>query len=305
MNVRNTFAKRVISGLSTFIVAGLLASPAYAGEQENTGESINIMELKPHGETPLKLYVLDCGEISANELSLFNPVYPAGTQKTFSDTCYLIKHRKGTLIWDAGLPDVLINFPNGFEAGGAFTAFVHKTMLSQLQEINVDPASVNYIAMSHLHFDHTGNANYFTNATWLIQQPENDVAFNDQGLALQFNPDSYSALANNPRKILTGHYDVFGDKSVVIISTPGHTPGHQSLYLDMPQSGPIVLSGDLYHFQENRDAYAVPAFNSSIRETVHSFVLVDDFIDQVHATLWIQHDKPMFDSLLHSPYFYQ
>jgi len=306
MNVRKTTLIRRYRFISLLLIAGAAALPAFASSNNERNESINIMELKPEGGTPLKLYVLDCGEISANELSIFNPIYPPGTQKTFSDACYLIKHPKGTLIWDAGLPDALSQYPNGFDAaGGAFTAYVHKTMLSQLQEINIDPASVNYIAMSHLHFDHTGNANYFTNATWLIQQPENDVAFTDQGVAYGFDPSSYSELADNPRIILTGHFDVFGDKSVVVISTPGHTPGHQSLYLDLPQTGPIVLSGDLFHFQENRDAYAVPSFNSSIRETVHSFVLMDDFLDKVHATLWIQHDKPTFDSLMHAPNYYQ
>jgi len=282
-----------------------MLTPLLSQASDDKADPINIMELKPNGEIPLKVYVLDCGEIVAHDAGVFNLAL-AGTEKRLSDACYLIKHPKGTLIWDTGLPDALVAYPNGYDpGGGVFTAYVHKTLLSQLQEINVDPASVDYIAMSHLHFDHTANANYFTNATWLIQQSEYDIAFNEQGLSYGFDPTSYSELAKNPLKILHGHYDVFDDKSVVIISTPGHTPGHQSLYLDLAQTGPVVLSGDLYHLQFNRDNYGVPSFNSSIRETVHSFVLMDNFIDKVKATLWIQHDKPTFDSLSHSPAFYQ
>ena len=305
MTARNTSLTRSYRIVTALLLTMIFTGPAMAKESDKHPESINIMELKPKGETPLKVYVLDCGEIVAHDASVFNLAL-AGTELTLSDSCYLIKHPKGTLIWDTGLPDAVSAYPNGVDAGGGlFTGFVHKTLLSQLQEIDVDPASVKYIAMSHLHFDHTGNANYFTNATWLIQQPEYDIAFTQQGIDYGFDPSSYSQLADNPIKILNGHYDVFGDKSVVIISTPGHTPGHQALYLDLPQTGPVVLSGDLYHFEQNREAYAVPVFNSSIRQTIHSFVLMDDFIDQVHATMWIQHDKPTFDSLMHAPDFYQ
>lgn len=305
MTVRKTSWLRSYRLLSAAIVSTLLLTPLLSQADEHDSDSINIMELKPEGETPLKVYVLDCGTIVTHDAGVFNLALK-GEELTLSDACYVIKHPKGTLVWDTGLPDGLINYPDGFNAGGGlFTVYVHKTMLSQLQEIDVDPASVDYIVMSHLHFDHTGNANYFTNATWLIQQPEYDIAFTDQGIAYGFDPSSYSELANNPVKVLHGHYDVFGDKSVVIISTPGHTPGHQSLYLDLPKTGATILSGDLYHFQFNRDNYGVPSFNSSIRETIHSFVLMDDFLDKVKGKMWIQHDKPTFDSLKHAPQFYE
>jgi len=305
MTVRNTSWKRSALFFPITLLLSSISLSVLASDHDNDNESINIMELKPSGETPLKVYVLDCGQIVAHDASIFNLAL-AGTELTLSDSCYLIKHPKGTLIWDTGLPDAINASANGIDAGGgAFTAYVNKTLLSQLEEIDIDPASVKYIAMSHLHFDHTGNANYFTNATWLVQQPEYDIAFTDQGVAYGFNPSSYSELADNPVKVLHGHYDVFGDKSVVVISTPGHTPGHQALYLDLAEAGPVVLSGDLYHFQLNRDKYVVPSFNSDIRQTIHSFVLADDFIDKIHAKLWIQHDKPTFDSLLHSPNYYQ
>lgn len=300
----NTNLKKFMGFIALAGLIGGYSVFAYADPEKF--ESINIQELKPQGDTPLKLYVFDCGTIIVNELALFNAALPPGVQKTLSDTCYLVKHPKGTLIWDAGLPDALSALPNGNTTpDGAFTLLVNQTLASQLEEINVDPASIDYIAMSHLHFDHTGNANYFSNATWLIQQPEYDIAFNEQGVAYGFNPDSYSALADNPVKVLNGHFDVFGDKSVVIISTPGHTPGHQALFVDLPETGAVVLSGDLYHFMENREAYAVPVFNSSIRQTIHSFVLMDNFLDHTQATFWIQHDKPTFDSLMHAPGYYQ
>lgn len=254
----------------------------------------------------LKLYVFDCGELLARQKSMFNPELPDGLQITLSDACYLIKHPKGTLMWDTGLSDNILNIPGGVDAGGgAFNTSVSKTLLSQLDEIGVAPLSVDYIAFSHLHFDHTGNARYFQNATWLIQKPEYEVAFSPQAESLAFNPDDYISLKDNQTIQLDGHYDVFGDGSVIILSTAGHTPGHQNLFLNLAETGPIVLSGDLYHFEDNRNDYAVPIFNTSKKQTIHSFVLIDNVLENIKAKLWIQHDKPFFDSLNLSPEFYQ
>lgn len=267
--------------------------------------SLKLEELGEFSEIDIKLYVLDCGEIEVRDLSVFNPAIAQGTVKVLSDACYLIVHPKGTMLWDAGLPDALIEQAGGVETpDGLFKVSVTRTLKSQFEEIGVDPLSVDYIALSHLHSDHTGNANYFLNAEWLIQQSEYDIAFTADGAAIGFVSDDYALLQNNVKPI-TGHYDVFDDKSVVIVSTPGHTPGHQVLYLDLPQTGKVILSGDLYHFLENRINYGIPAFNVSKRDTIHSFVLVDNLLDEINAILWIQHDKPFFDSLNLSPSFYQ
>lgn len=283
--------------------------PAYASADDDNDDYDEEFEVDELGESRgvnLKLFVFDCGEILAREKSMFNPALPEGQQITLANTCYLIKHPQGTFMWDTGLADALLNSPDGEDAGGgAFHLTVKKTLKSQLEEINIDPLSIDYIAFSHLHFDHTGNANYFQNATWLIQKPEFEVAFSPAAVEFFFNPDDYVSLQNNQIVQLQGHYDVFGDGSVVVLSTPGHTPGHQSLYLNLHKTGPIILSGDLYHFEENRIEYAIPVFNSSKRETIHSFVLIDNAVDEAAAKLWIQHDKPFVESLKLSPDYYR
>ncbi len=271
----------------------------------NADDVFKLDELGEPAQVELKLYVFDCGEIEVRDLSVFNPAISKGTVKVFSDACYLIVHPKGTLFWDSGLPDTLVTQAGGIEiANGLFKISVTRTLKSQFEEIGIDPLSVDYIALSHLHSDHTGNAQYFLNAKWLIQKNELAIAFSPEGEALGFSPSDYELLQDNEMPI-EGHYDVFNDKSVVIVSTPGHTPGHQSLYIDLPQTGKIILSGDLYHFQDNRINYGIPVFNATKRETVHSFVLIDNLLDKLNAKLWIQHDKPFFDSLNLSPAYYQ
>jgi N-acyl homoserine lactone hydrolase len=255
--------------------------------------------------TELKLYVFNCGEILVRDITLFAPALTKGEHITFSDTCYLIEHPNGTLVWDTGLSDSLLGVNEGIDVGdGAFNFKVFKTLKSQFEEIDKDPLTVDYIAFSHLHLDHTANAAYFLNATWLIQENEYDIAFSPDAEKFFFNPSDYAVLQGNETVKLNGHFDVFGDKSVVIISTPGHTPGHQMLYLNLPETGPVILSGDLYHFQKNREEYGFPVFNTK-KETVHSFALIDELLEKLNAKLWIQHDKPFFESLNLTPAYYK
>ena len=126
----------------------------------------------------LKLYVLDCGRILARDASLFNPLIPKGMEMTMADPCYLIQHKQQTLLWDAGLSDELINSKTGADVmGGAFHMSVNKTLASQLQVIGIKPASIDYLAFSHLHLDHTGNVKLIKNAVWLMQEAEYRVAY--------------------------------------------------------------------------------------------------------------------------------
>jgi len=181
--------------------------------------------------------------------------------------------------------------------------FVVKTLLSQLKEINVKTENINYLAFSHLHNDHTGNAKLFLHSTWLMQKAEFDISHSKDAINYGYKPQDY---VNTKAKIkkLAGDFDVFGDGSVIIISTPGHSVGHQSLLVNLTETGAVLLSGDLYHFKENRDNYAMPGWNNK-KQTIHSFALIDDLLAKNKATLWIHHDKEEFDQLKKSPYFYQ
>ncbi len=102
---------------------------------------------------------------------------------------------------------------------------------------------------------------------------------------------------------LKGDHDVFADGSVKIIATPGHTPGHQSLLIQLRHTGPVLLSGDLYHFKANREQYAIPGWNDK-KKTIHSFAKIDQLLEKTQAQLWIQHNKEQFDAQKKSPNFY-
>jgi len=157
------------------------------------------------------------------------------------------------------------------------------------------------IAFSHTHGDHVGKANYFTKATLYMQEPEYAAAFGANPSKFGFDPSTYEKLRANPVVKLNGDYDVFGDGSVMILSTPGHTPGHQSLLVRLPKRGPVVLSGDMTHFQENWVNRRVPANNFSKEQSVQSMEKVAALLEASKAQLWINHDKAQSAGIPKSP----
>lgn len=253
-----------------------------------------------------RLYVLNCGENDTKDLSAWSPGFNEGKAFEFSDSCYLIRHAKGWMLWESGVSDAIADKPEGVVVGnGMLTLHVPKTLRSQLYELGVAPADIQFLGFSHCHGDHVGNANMFTSAILFIQQAEYDAAFGPDAAKSGFNPAFYDKLRDVPTIKLDGDYDIFGDGSVVIYSTPGHTPGHQSLLIRLPKTGPVLLTGDAVHFQENWDNRRVPVRNFSKEQSLASMQKLADIAEREHAKLWINHDKANTDSLPHSPNFIQ
>jgi len=260
--------------------------------------------IRTKGDVALKLYIFDCGTIESRDLSMFSPLIAKDTKKIMANPCYLIVHPKGSMFWDTGISDDIASHDKGIEvAGGAFKISVSKTLSNQLKQIPFDPTELDYLAFSHMHWDHTGNTKLFPNAKWLIQKEEQKMAESDAAEKYGYQPLDYKDVIQKNLINLSGDHDVFDDGSVLIISTPGHSMGHQSLLINLPKTGSVLLSGDLYHFQENRDNYGIPIWNDK-KTTIRSFALIDQILDSTKATFWIQHDKIQFDQLKHSPSFY-
>ena len=243
------------------------------------------------------LYKFDGGTVMANNLNLFaqNDTYK-GESKKLADAFYVIKHPKGTLLWDTGLPEMLVGNDPYTPEGGAFTISRKDSITTQLKSIGLSPKDIDMIAFSHIHFDHTGAANHFANAKWLVQKQEYEFANGEDIKGNTFyDPSSFSKLTNV--ELLSGDRDIFGDDTVVIKSMPGHTPGHQSLYLSLKNNGPTILTGDLFHFEENRENAIVPQFNYDIPETEKSIEAFEAFAKAKNAKVIIQHDFEDFTNM--------
>lgn len=265
------------------LLAGVLTA-ALAGCAQMSGS--------PSGAVQ-RIYVFNCGESTVADVSRWTPGVNVGKPGEFSANCYLIRHARGLMIWDSGMNDGVAAMPAGFQRNKNSPHYIlRKPLSAQLAGIGVDPREVTHVAFSHTHGDHVGNGNLFTAATLYIQQAEYDIAFGPEAVSKwNFEVTSYDKLRANRTVKLDGDHDVFGDGSVVILATPGHTPGHQSLLVRLPQRGPVILSGDMVHLRDNWVNRRVPSFNFDRGQSLKSMEKVSAVMEKTGAQLWINHDK--------------
>lgn len=276
--------------LLTVTAAALLAACTPKTETPAEPETVEIAEVSD--AAPLTVDVLDCGTIGVSDLDAFSSSGDfAGQQDEFTDTCYLINHPNGRLLWDLGVPGILK------EAGPVtqdiFTVSLNATITDQLAELGLTSADVDYVSISHSHFDHIGQIDQVQNATWIVNQKELDAMIPPDGSVPNTSADQillFKAFSGLKREAFTGEKDVFGDGSVVIFETPGHTPGHTSLQLLMPEAGPILLTGDLYHRAESRPLSRVPRFNYDEAQTLASMAAFEERANRLGAKVIIQHE---------------
>lgn len=246
--------------------------------------------------TGIQLYTLNGGRLDFKNMGDFSDTGEnAGKPGTLSVPCYLIHHGKDWLLWDTGLGDRIAAMPNGeFKFGGHFT--VRQTLASQLAEIGLKPDDIHYVALSHLHSDHSGNIGLFPKATFFVATSELAWA---RGM-----PTPAGVELSLIRPLDSAHVDatdedrdIFGDGSVRILRAPGHTPGHRILLVKLPKSGYLLISGDLYHTRENYEKGLIPPENVSRADTMASFDRFRRIQANTHARVIIQHSPEDFAAM--------
>jgi len=275
-------------------VVALIAGVHVAGAQAHT---------PPKPPDTLRLYVFDCGVIHTTNGDAYSLKKEEMTSTEMSIPCFLIAHPKGTLMWDNGdIPDRA--FPPGGGPASAGIVTQDKPLLPQLARVGYAPGDITYLSMSHYHGDHVANANSFASATWLVRKVERDRMFSDTPIP-RSDPANYSALKTSKTILLDkDDWDVFGDGTVIIKSTPGHTPGHNVLFLKLEKTGPVVLSGDLYHYPEERSLGRLPVAEFNKDQTAASRAKLEIFLKESGAQLWIEHDIIANGRLKKAPAFY-
>ena len=261
---------------------------------------------QPKAQPPksLRLYVFDCGSLDIPDPSPYRLKKEDLVTKNMSVPCFLVAHPKGTMVWDVGaVPDS--SFKPGSTSATLRYATSTKPLQAQLAAIGYTPADITYLALSHFHWDHVGNANVFAGSTWLVRQGERDIMFANPP-SPRTEPANYSALKNSKTIIIKDKdYDVFGDGTVILKSAPGHSPDHQVLFLKLAKTGPVVLSGDLYHYPEERKLKLVPTTEFDAAQTAESRAAIEAFLKQTGAQLWIQHDLTAMAKLKKAPSYYE
>ena len=278
--------------MQAIVMVALLAAPASMAQQR-----------KAQPPKSVRLYVFDCGSLNIPDTSAYQLKKEELATNVMSVPCFLVAHPIGTLMWDVGaVPDS--SFKPGLP-GTLRYATVNKTLTSQLAEVGYAPEDITYLSFSHFHWDHVGNANVFAKSIWLVRKLERDIMFTEP-FSPRTEPANYSALRNSKTMMVEKEeHDVFGDGTVIIKSAPGHSPEHQVLFLKLAKTGPVVLSGDLYHYPEERKLNRVPTTEFNAAQTVASRAAIDAFLKKTGAQLWIQHDFNANAKLKKSPQYYE
>ncbi len=224
----------------------------------------------------------DCGTSQApTEVNLrFSDTYAYGNLKVqFVFSCYLIKHGQNYMLWDTGHS---MTAPN---------VAPKVSLVDQLAQLGVKPEQIQYVGISHYHADHTGQVASFPQSTLLIGKGDWDAVINPKPAAgVNAPPFAHWISGGGKVEPLPADKDVFGDGAVVILNTPGHTPGHHSLLVKLKEKGNVLISGDLVHFQENYESNGVPWFNASRADTLASIDRFKKLAATFKATVIIQHD---------------
>ena len=250
-----------------------------------------------------RLYIFDCGVIHTANGDAYSLKKEEMASTEMSIPCILVTHPKGTLMWDNGyIPDGA--FPPGGGQASSGVVTQDRPLLPQMAAAGYAPSDITFLSMSHYHGDHVAYANSFAGATWLVRKVERDRMFSDPPIP-RSDPANYNRLKDSKTILLDkNEWDVFGDGAVVIKSTPGHTPGHNVLFLRLKNTGPVVLSGDLYHYPEERSLKRLPVAEFNRDQTAASRAELEVFLKKNGAQLWIEHDIVANAKLKKGPAFY-
>jgi N-acyl homoserine lactone hydrolase len=244
-------------------------------------------------------------DISLARLDCGTPQAPTAVNQRFSDicaygelklqlvfSCYLIKHGDDYMLWDTG------------HATTAPNVAPKVSLVDFLAKIDVKPEQIKYVGISHYHADHTGQIASFPNATLLIGAKDWDAISSPKPAeGVNFKPFENWIKGEGKVEPQILDKDVFGDGTVIVLRTPGHTPGHSSLLVKLSQMGPVIISGDAVHFRENYDTDGVPAFNYDRAQTVASIERIKKIASDLKATVVIQHDARDIEKLPVFPEF--
>jgi N-acyl homoserine lactone hydrolase len=243
-----------------------------------------------------RLYIIDCGTSVGPDKSRWTPGVDVGKPLEMVGNCYLIRHTQGWVVWDTGVSDDVANMPDGRPGTAGSPHWRRsKTLAGEIEKLGLKSADIKYLAVSHTHPDHIGNVELFPQTMLLVQKAEYDWP---APTGPRFKPA-------HPVTKLDGDHDVFGDGSVTIISTPGHTPGHQALLVKLQKFGAVLLTGDAVHIKESFEKRYIPSNNVDRELTLKSYQRIADLIAEHKAQLWINHDAPQRATLKLSPECYE
>jgi len=244
----------------------------------------------------LKVFALSCGALEFDR-SLFFPGEAPGTRLVAPVSSYLVVHSKGRLIFDTGVHCDARTDPAGRLGKRIAELFKLRSgkdedVVSQLALLGLTPADIDYVACSHFHFDHCGCNASFPRAVFLVQRAELAIARSDRN---RYNPRDWDLPVEY--RELEGEHDVFGDGSVVLLPTPGHTAGHQSMWIRPAGSQQFLMTSDASYTREHLEKTILPGNSYDAPEMARSMEMLRNLRDRKGVTLLYGHDAEQWRAL--------
>lgn len=251
-----------------------------------------------------RLHAINGGLAVAPDRSVYTPGEKSGRPVTLPCNAYLIRHRGELLLWDTGIDDALAAESGGRIIAHGLRGIVIRPLRDQLDDLGLRPEDVTRVVLSHAHFDHVGNAGLFAHATWHIQCREHEAMFAPDREQRGYVPALCETLRSARIELMDGDADLFGDGALTVLSTPGHTPGHCSMLVRLPRTGPVLLAADVAHYRYNLDRRCVPGMNSDPGQSRTSMDRIEQVARDEGARLWLNHDIVQAATIPHAPAFF-
>lgn len=250
-----------------------------------------------------RIYPLDGGLAFAPNKAMYSPGHFEGETVALSCNAFLIQRGDEWLMWDTGISQTLFPELGGEVIAHGIRGVVSRPLTHQLAEVGLTPADISRVILSHAHFDHAGNCNLFAKSKFVVQGAELDAMFGADFAHFGYIPKLYESLKTAAVQRVTGDLDLYGDQSIRLLSTPGHTPGHMSLLVRLKERGPILLAADVAHYAFNFEERLVPNMNSSKEESLQSMEKVKRIAAEEGAQIWLNHDIDQSATFPHAPAF--
>ena len=251
-----------------------------------------------------RLYALDGGLATAPDKAVYSPGHEAGRPVALCCNCYLIRRAGEWILWDTGIEDALFARSGGKVIAHGIRGIVARPLIEQLHELELEPADIGTVILSHGHFDHVGNCALFPHATFHLQEVEHRAMAGRDHRRYGYVPRLYRTLKQARLELLDGDVDLFGDGSLRLFWTPGHTPGHSSLLVNLQSAGPVMLAADVAHYAFNLEHRLVPTLNSDAEQSRAFMHKIERLCEQYGAALWLNHDLRQNATIRHAPAFF-